>query len=109
MTLTKQQLKQLELLDVCPEKLRKGILEKLPNSGIKAICECSLNVLKGNVPLSERQKSCLSKHKNVLRRISNKKCPLHTKRKLIVQNGGFLNVLIPAALTAITGLINGFR
>jgi len=109
MTLSKQQLRQLQLLKVCPKKLRKNLLKKLPTTCVKAICECSLNVLKGNVPLTKHQKTCLKKHKSTLRRLADKKSPLYTKRKLIVQKGGFLGVLIPAAISAISGLVNGFR
>lgn len=109
MTLSREQLRQLELIKICPRHLRKNLLKRLPSSGIKAICECILNVLKGNVLLSKQQKKCLSKHKNTLRQIANKRGSLFTKKKLILQKGGFLNVLIPAALTAITSLINGIR
>lgn len=109
MTLSKEQLRQLELLKICPQHLRKSLLKRLPSSCIKAICECTLNVLHGNVPLTKQQKNCLRKHKCTLRQIGNKKGSLFTKKKLIIQKGGFLNILIPAALTAISTLINGIR
>jgi len=109
MTLSKKQLRQLQVLHLCPEKSRKDLLKRLPTSCVKAICECILNVLKGNVPLTKHQKRGLQKHKSTLRRLSVKKDPLYIKRKLIVQKGGFLNILIPAALSAVTGLINGIR
>ena len=109
MTLSKQQLKDLELLKTCPASLRKHLLKKIPNRCVKAICECTLNVLKGNVPLSKHQKKSLEKYKSTLRKIGSKKGSLFTKKKLIVQQGGFLNILIPAALTAISTLINRIR
>lgn len=104
-----EQLKQLQFLQICPKKLRKDLLKRVPTSSIKTICECALNVLKGNIPLSDSQKSCLRKHKNTLRRLSDKKSSLFKKRKLIIQRGGFLNVLVPAAITLITSLLNGVR
>lgn len=109
MSLSKEQLDQLQLLQICPKKLRKDLLKRVPSSCIKTICECALNVLEGNIPLSQQQKICLRKHKNTLRRLSNKKGPLFKKRKLIIQKGGFLNVLLPAAISLITGLLNGVR
>lgn len=109
MTLSKEQLRQLQLIKHCPEQLRKQLLKRLPSSAFKAICECTLNVLKGNVPLNKQQKKILQRYKNTLRQIGTKKGSLITKKKLIVQKGGFLNVLIPAALSAITSLINGIR
>lgn len=109
MTLTKKQLHDLQLIKTCPKPLRKQFLKKLPSRSVKAICECTLNVLKGNVPLSPYQKRSLSKYKTTLRKIVTKKGSLFNKKKLIVQHGGFLNILIPAALTVLTGLINGVR
>lgn len=109
MTLTNEQLKQLQLLNICPQKLRKDLLKRFPLSCIKAICECSLNALSGNIELSRPQKKCLHKYKNTLRKLADRKTSLHSKRKLIVQKGGFLNILIPAAITAISGLLNGIR
>jgi hypothetical protein len=109
MTLSKERLKQLQLLNTCPQKLRKDLLKRVPSSCIKAICECSLNALKGNITLSTHRKNSLRKHKSVLRQLVDKKKPLFKKRKLIIQKGGFLNILIPAALTALTSLIHGVR
>lgn len=109
MTLTKQQVKDLELIKTCPKSLLKHLLNKLPLRSVTAICECTLNVLNGNIPLSSKQKRSLVKYKTALRKISTKKGSLFTKKKLIVQHGGFLNILIPAALTVLTSLINGNR
>lgn len=109
MTVTREQFNQLQLLNSCPQTLRKDLIKRLPISCIKAICECCLNTLKGNIKLSSNQKSQLRKHKSVLRQLVDKKKPLFQKRRLIVQKGGFLNILIPAALTALTSLIHGVR
>lgn len=109
MTLTKKQLRDLELIKTCPSALRKQLLKKLPPRSVKAICECSLNLLKGNIPVSSKQKKSLSKYKTTLRKIGTKMGSLFHKKKLIIQRGGFLNILIPAALSVLTGLIHGTR
>lgn len=109
MTVTKKQLRDLELIKTCPKALRNELLKKLPSRSVKAICECTHNVLKGNVPLTSYQKKSLKKYKVPLRKIGTKKGTLFQKKKLIVQHGGFLNILIPAALSVLTGLINGVR
>ena len=109
MTLTKQQLKDLQLINTCFKLLRQHLLKKIPARSVRAVCECSLNVLKGNIPLTGKQKKSLAKYKSTLRKIASKKGSLSTKKKTIVQNGGFLNILIPAALSVLTGLINGTR
>lgn len=109
MTLSKEQLQQLELLNICPQKLRKNLLKNINQEGIKAICECCLNVLHGNIPLSEKQKGSLSKHKRTLRTLAERKVALSKKRKLIIQKGGFLNILIPTALSVLSTLFHGAR
>lgn len=110
MGITKEQRKQLELIHVCPIKLRKNLLKKVPSSCIKAICECCLNALRGNIPLSKQQKSKLRPYKTTLRSLAYKKVPLSRKRSLIVQKGsGILSFLIPAALTAISSIFHGAR
>lgn len=109
MTLSRQQVKDLQLIKTCPKALRKKLLKNIPSRSVKAICECTLNVLKGNVPLTTSQKRYLSKYKSTLRKIGTKKGSLSSKRNLIVQKGGFLNILLPAALSVLTTLINGAR
>lgn len=110
MALSKVQRRQLELIHICPTKHRKNLLKKLPDSCIKAVCECCLNALQGNIPLSKQQRNKLRRYKATLRNLAYKKVSLSRKRNLIVQKGsGFLGLLLPAALTALTSLFNGVR
>lgn len=101
----------IEHLKLLKKTKQKSIfLRKCPNSIIKGVCECALNLLKGNIPISKRQKNKLIPHKRTLRRLGNKKLPLFKKRRLLVQKGdGFLSVLIPAAISVLSSLINGVR
>lgn len=101
-------IEHLQLLRKC--KTKGALLRKCPNSVIKSVCECALNLLKGNVPLTKHQKKKLSLHKRTLRKLGDKKIPLFKKRRLLVQKGeGFLSVLIPAALSVLSSLIHGAR
>lgn len=109
MTLSKEQLRQLQLLNICPLKLRKQLLEKISLQCIKAICECCVNTLKGNIPLTVDQKKSLSKYKGTIRTLADRKITLFKKRKLVVQKGGFLGILLPVALNVLSGIINGIR
>lgn len=98
----------LKLLSKCKKK--GALLRKCPNSLIKSVCECALNVLKGNVPLTKRQKNKLSPYKRTLRKLGDKKVPLFKKRRLLVQKGeGFLSLLIPVAVSVLSSLIHGTR
>ena len=109
MTLSKKQLAQLRLLQICPNRERSKLIRKLPNSCIKSVCECVLNVLQGRIRLSKQQKAKLSRHKHTLRKVIYKKTSLASKRRLIIQKGGFLQYLIPAALSTLSTLFHGSR
>lgn len=109
MSPTKKQLQQLELIHRCPKKLKKELISRLPKECIKTICECTLNLLKGNVPLTKQQKKNLQKYKSTLRDIADKKKSLFVKRKLIIQKGGFLPILIPTVISVLTKIIDGIR
>lgn len=105
MTPSKKDVARLRVLNTCSVKLRKDLIKKFPQSCINCICECCLNTLKGNVPLNSQQKKSLSRHKHTLRLLADKKVPVNKKRKVLIQKGGFLNILLPAALSVLTTLI----
>lgn len=101
-----QHVEHLKLL--AKSKTKGAILQKCPNSLIKALCECTINILKGNVPLTKCTKNKLAPYKSVLRKLGDKKVPLYKKRQLFVQKGeGFLSLLIPAAVSVISSPIHG--
>ncbi|GFW09889.1 iron-uptake system-binding protein [Trichonephila clavipes] len=102
--LVKQHVVYLKLL--AKSKTKRKILQKCPNSLIKAVCECALNTLKGNVPLTKHHKRRLAPFKQVIRKLGDKSVPLYKKRKVLIQKGeGFLSFLIPAAVSVISSLI----
>lgn len=96
----------LKLLQKSREKSK--ILKNCSNCMIKTICECVLNLLKGNLPISKRAKTQLTPFKKTLRTLAQKRVPLYRKRRLLIQKGdGFLSFLIPTALTVLSSLIHG--
>lgn len=110
MSPSKKDLEQLRVISMAPAKLQKQLLKKIDSRCIKTICECTLNTLKGNIRLSKKQKKSLSKHKNTLRTLAFKKLSLKKKRNLLVQKGGgFLSLLLPSAISLISGLIHGSK
>ena len=103
---TDQTLALLKLIS--KSKKSKHILKKCSNSVIKTLCECAINVLRGNIPLKKSQKKRLFAYKRSLRKLSDKKTPLYKKRQLLVQRGdGFLSILLPTAISVISSLIHG--
>jgi len=87
-------LRRLSVLTKSKPPMRKQLIQTAPKEIIDTVCECCLNVLKGTVPLSKIQKQKLGKHRNVLRQMVKKKIPLQQKKKMLVQRGGFLPMLL---------------
>jgi hypothetical protein len=86
-------------------KEKKLLISKVNDCVIKSIAEISHNCLIGNVPLSSCSYKKLKKYKEVLRKVADKKISIKKKRTVINQRGGFLNILIPAALALLTSVI----
>ena len=94
--------KKLRMLRDAKPKLRKTILGD--KGLISCLCECSKNILKGNVSLSPAQKRNLRRHKRSLRELTLKK--ILKKRKIkILQKGGFLGALITPILSLLGGML----
>lgn len=86
---------------------RTSLLRTIDKNGVRAICECALNTLNGTVPLKKNERVRLSKHKQVLRRLTNKTGCWKTKKRVIVQKGeGFLlPLLLPIIGTVLSNII----
>lgn len=95
----------LKLLSKATPVASKAILKTGDRDLINALCECSLNVLKGNVPLTCRQKKRLSRYKSTLRELANRKYSVKKKRQALMQKGGFLQYLIEPVVAAIGDIL----
>ena len=88
----KNQLKKtfhkIKLLSVATSRARKQLIANGDRELIDCVSECYVNILKGNVPLNEQQKTKLCKHKSNLRKLALKKVSLKEKKR-IIQTGGF--------------------
>jgi hypothetical protein len=87
------------------KKVQRKILKNKSDCKIIVIIrDIVLNLLKGNINLTDREKNKLQKHKYTLRKLIDTN-PLCKSREIIVQKGGFLSVLIPSAITLITSIL----
>ena len=83
------------------------MLRKADAKLVRRICECALNMLVGNVPLSKGHTSRLCKHAKVLRKLVASDITLQRKKNTIVQRGGFLPAqLAPLIDTILTNFMN---
>lgn len=65
---------------------------------VEALCECCLNVLYGNVPLSSSQKKKLTRYKHLMRKLAVKSATSVDQKKKLLQTGGFLHSLLYPSL-----------
>lgn len=86
---------------------RSAILKKADPKLIRCICECALNILHGNVPLKQPYKQRLKRYATILRRLANKNDSWKSKKRLIVQRGGFLPLLLAPILGTVLSRLIG--
>ena len=93
----------------------RAILRGADKDLFQCLSECALNILKGNITLKPAEKARLTKYRQKLRKIADKKVSLKQKHK-IVQTGGFAPALLapllgpviaPLAKRLIGGLLGG--
>lgn len=102
-------LPKLQMLYKASPSVRRVIVCGSSADFIDALCEIALNVLRGNIPLTEKQYSHLKKNRSIIRLIADKKVKHLKKKKTIKQSGGFLLPLLGAAIPFITSLISSSR
>lgn len=86
---------KIKLLAAAPTKHQKTLIKSADKGLIDAICECSRNIINGNVPLEPSQFNRLRRHRTALRQLAKRSGLNLDKRKKIIQKGGFLPALIP--------------
>ena len=94
----------LKVLAKAKPPLQKAIIRAGDKGWVDTLCDCAQNILKGNVPLTSRQKTCLRRHKHLLRSLTERQSV--QKKKQILQRGGFLAGLL-APVLGILGSVLG--
>jgi len=95
----------LKTLKKASPNLRKHILKKCNDDLIKCLCDICYNICAGNCKLSPNQHRALIRHKNPIRDLANKKKSLKSKRRSMIQRGGFLPALLIPAISIISSII----
>lgn len=98
----------LHYLSKARPSIVKTFIKTADNGLINAICECCVNVLKGNVPITKVQKNRLRKYKNELRSLVKKKTS-QKKKKNIIQKGGFIPALLGPIIGVVSSLLGNLR
>ena len=93
----------LQVLATAKPALKKAIINAGDKELIDTLCDCAQNLLKGNVTMTTRQKTCLRRHKNLLRQLTQRQS-LQAKKQLL-QKGGFLGSLLAPVLGIVGSLL----
>ncbi len=105
---TDQLEKHMDMLRVLAKpspKMTKAIIGAADGKLINCLCECALNVLKGNVPLAKCHLTKLKRCRADVRALVNKRNS-KTRKKKILQKGGFLGALLaPVAATVLADAV----
>ena len=96
----------LKILSKCKKNMRKGIIMNADKELIYTLCECVLNLLNGNINISESEHNQLKPYKHLFRKLLNTNQNLKSKKKLIIQKGGFLEILLPAVISGLASIIS---
>ena len=96
---------KLHTLKFARPKLRKAIISNCDNDLVNCVSECALNLLHGNVKLSDCKRKNLRKYRRQLRTVVDRRLHLAREKKLIIQRGGILVPLLKAVLPTLASLI----
>ena len=105
----KSQLHFLHVLKEAKPQARRALLASANNELIKAIVECPINTFNGNDKLNKEGQSKLSKYKNRLHALVTPKISFKSKRKLLIQEGGFIVPLLTSILSGVIGTIISYN
>lgn len=105
MPLSEQHAAILRIILQAKPEFRKSLLKYANEELTTSLCECVLNLLEGNIELTEKQKKKFGKHKKLLRKIAIKPGTWKQKKK-ILQKGG--SILIPLLASVLGTVISKF-
>lgn len=94
----------LDVLSKTTKAQRDALINTATNDQLQCICDCAINILNENIPLTDTQYKKLKRFQKHIRYIANSDDNIDNK-KLIIQKGGFLPILLTPILTAAASLL----
>jgi hypothetical protein len=88
-------------------RLRKKILIEIADDCLyKALNEIAVNTISKKVPLNRATKTKLRKYKTHIKALASKTKNKRLQKKLVVQSGGFLPLLVPAVASILGSVLS---
>lgn len=86
-------------------KKRNKLIDIADPNELKAVAECFLNILNGNIKVSANQLNKMKRKKSTMRKLVGKRNSHKKRKEYIKQTGGFLPTILPLALTLLSSFI----
>lgn len=96
----------LRLLQKAGTANRKKLLRLATGHQLRLLSECCLNFLQQTYSTSPKNIKKLRKHKAAIRSLARRRTSLKHRRNVAIQKGGFLPLLLPAAISFLANLIS---
>jgi hypothetical protein len=94
----------LDLLSKTTKAQREALIKTSTQDQLQCICDCAANILKENIHLTDEQFKRLKRFQKHLRYLADSSDNLENKR-LVIQNGGFLPILLTPILSAAASIL----
>ena len=95
----------IQLLAKSGPKKRKALLIQATHEELKRLCEICLNILKGNIPLSDNNFRKLKRKSYTIKVLTNSKIPFRVKKRMVSHKGGFLGTMASLAIPLLSKLL----
>ena len=105
--ISKKNVTILQALRYLNKEQRSNLLKTSDTALVKCICECVLNILCGNIYVNNKDKKKIKKFTKTLRKLCKSKGTLQNKKKIIVQEGGFIGPMLSVLSSLHVSLFTG--
>ena len=95
----------IKVLAKSSAKQRKLLLRGATNEQLKGLFELCLNIIRGNLPLSNAEFHKLKRHRKTLESLASRRVPLYKKREIVNQKGGFIGAVANLAIPLLASII----
>lgn len=90
----------------CGRSNRPHLISSCDQEKVYAFCECVENILRGQIPLTTKQKKRLQKHLRILKNYADPTIDWKKKRKHISQEGsGIVSTILGVAIPALVSYL----
>ena len=100
----KKNLPMLIALHCSSKAQKKELWKHLKPNTIKAICECTINIINRNIKASDRENRKINRNRVTIRELVNLKTSKKKRKEILVQeDGGFLALLHALVFASLMG------